>query len=179
MKQTLVLKLEADEAQEKTLLTTMEAFNSACQYVADKAFEYKTANKIMLQTLVYNEVRSRYGISSQMAVRAISKACEEYKTDKQVRALFDCHDDMILDPRLVSFKGLTHVSFLSTSGRMLVPFRFLNYEEARPGRIAGQADLAYRTGQFILYVCIDMNSPPPDTEAEEAETSEGDPEYGR
>jgi predicted 3-demethylubiquinone-9 3-methyltransferase (glyoxalase superfamily) len=51
--------------------------------VAEKAFELHTANKIelqkiVLQKIVYHEIRDKFGISAQMAVRAISKACEAY-----------------------------------------------------------------------------------------------------
>lgn len=168
MKQTLVLRLETNEDQQRALRETIEAFNGACQHVADVAYTYRIANKLALQPLVYQELRNRYGLSSQMAVRAISKACEAYKTDKRVHVQFDPHDPMVLDQRLVSFRGLTHVSMLCLSGRHYIPFRFVRYAPARPDRIPGQADLILENGEFLLHVCIDMETPPPEpTEMEE------------
>ena len=63
----------------------MRACNAAASRAAEVAFEHKTANKIRLQPLVYAELRERFGLSSQMAVRAIAKACEAYKRDKKIR----------------------------------------------------------------------------------------------
>jgi hypothetical protein len=96
-----------------------------------------------------------------MAVRAISRACDLYKQDKRVHIRFRPHDEMMLDSRLVSFKGVTHVSVLCLPGRLLVPYRFLEYGPARPDRVPGQADLSLCQDLFQLHVCIDMPTAPP------------------
>jgi putative transposase len=160
MKQTIVLKLEPTAEQHAALLETVEAFNRGCQSVADVAFENRTANKIRLQPLVYAELRERFRLSSQMAVRCISKACEAYKHDKRKHCTFVLHGAMVYDERIMSFKGLTHVSLLTLSGRVLVPLRYGAYQAERFGRIKGQADLILRDGTFYLYVCIDLPTPP-------------------
>ena len=160
MKQVVALKLEPGAAQRQALLTTMQAFNQGCQYVGAQAFARGLANKIALQPLVYQELRTLFGLSSQMAVRAISSGCEAYKAYRHAAPRFDAYDPMILDARLMSFKGLTDVSLLCLTGRQLVPFRFTGYQAARPDRIAGQADLILRDGEFYLNVHIDLPSPP-------------------
>jgi predicted transposase len=169
MRQAVVLKLEADPVQHGALLETLEAFNRACQLVADLAYEHRLANKIALQPLVYSQLRTRFGLSSQMAVRAISKACEAYKHDKNVLVRFDPYDPVILDPRLVSFRAPTHVSLLCLSGRQYIPFRFVEYTDARPDRIPGQADLILNDGVFLLHVCIDLQGEPTDLSGDEAD----------
>jgi hypothetical protein len=89
--------------------------------------------------MVYGTLRERFRLSSQMAVRAISK-----------------------DERVMSFKGVSHVSLLTiNSGRVLVPIRFGAYQASRRDRIKGQADLILRNGVFYLHVCVDMPTPPP------------------
>lgn len=138
----------------------MEAFNHACQYVADVAYEQRCANKIGLQPLVYNVMRERYNLSSQMAVRGISKACEAYKKDKRVHVRFELHDPMIFDHRIMSFKGLTEVSLLCINGREFIPFRVLGYQAARSDRMKGQADLVLCDDVFTLFVCVELPSPP-------------------
>jgi putative transposase len=127
VKQVIVLKLEPSPEQHAALLATMEAFNAGCQYAADIAYEKRLANKIALQPVVYGELRSRFRLSSQMAVRAISKAVEAYKRDKRVHVRFKPHGAMIYDERIMSFKGLTHVSLLTVAGRQWVPIRFGAY----------------------------------------------------
>jgi putative transposase len=160
MKQVIVLKLEPSPEQHAALLATMEAFNAGAQYAADVAYEKRLANKIALQPKVYGELRARFGLSSQMAIRAISKAIEAYKRDKRVHVRFKPHGAMVYDERIMSFKGLTHVSLLTLAGRLLVPLRYGSYQEARMDRVKGQADLVYRDGIFFLYVTIELPTPP-------------------
>jgi len=76
MMQTLKIKLEPSAEDSRALLETMHQFNAACNYVAEVAFNMHTANKIKLHPFVYQKIRQEFGISSQMAVRAISKVCE-------------------------------------------------------------------------------------------------------
>ena len=75
MKQVVQVKLLVDPEQTAALLRTMEAFNAACNIVAGVAFAERTADKIKLQPLVYGRIRGEFGLSAQMAVRCISKAC--------------------------------------------------------------------------------------------------------
>jgi putative transposase len=161
VKQVIALKLEPSPDQHAALLATMEAFNAGAQYAADVAYEKRLANKIALQPLVYGELRARFGLSAQMAIRAISKAVEAYKRDKRVHVRFKPHGTMVYDERIMSFKGLTIVSLASLSGRLLIPIRYGKYQEARLASAQGQADVLYRDGTFFLYVTIDLPTPPP------------------
>ncbi len=161
MKQVIIIKLQPSAEQHKALLDTLLAFNRACQYVADVAYEKRTANKIALQPFVYGTLRADFGLSSQMAIRAIAKACEAYKRDKRIHVRFDEKGGMVYDPRLMSFKGLTHVSLLCLGGRQIIPLRYGAYQAARLDRAKGQADLILRDGVFYLYVTVDLPSAPP------------------
>lgn len=160
MKQVIVIKLEPSQEQRQTLLKTVEAFNRGCQYAADVAYEKRLANKIALQPFVYGTLRSEFGLSSQMAIRAIAKAVEAYKRDRRVHIKFDLHGAMVYDPRIMSFKGLTQVSLMCLDGRELVPMRYGAYQAARLDRAKGQADLILRDGTFYLYVTVDLPSAP-------------------
>ena len=155
MKQTIALKLQTTQEQFDALLETMEAFNADCNRVAELAFERQSANKIAIQPFVYAELRSRFKLSSQMAVRAIGKACEAYKRDKSVQCNFDPHGAMVYDERVMNVKDAGHVSLLTLKGRILVPMRYGAYQAARLAMQKGQADLILRGGVFYLYLCID------------------------
>ena len=158
MYQSIVLLLLPTMDQERSLRDTIRAFNLATQHVADICFERKTANKVLLQPIVYSELRSQFNLSSQMAVRALSRACESYKRDKKGISQFADDDPMILDSRLMSIKGLTHVSILALEGRVLVPFRVEGYIDAHPDRIPTQGDLFEEDNQWILHLCINFAS---------------------
>ncbi len=158
--QTLKVKLGTSSEDSKALLETMHQFNAACNFVAEKAHEMHTANKIKLQPFVYHEIRERFGLSAQMTVRAISKACEAYKRDKSIKPAFDPEGAMIYDQRIMTWKSLDMVSLLTLKGRIKVPVMICDYHAHRLDRIRGQADLILDKGIFYLCVVVDVPEPP-------------------
>src|SRR5256885_9300506 len=88
MKQTMLLKLAPSPEQHTALLETMHAFNAACNDIAQTAFDEKLANKFELQKIVYGDIRKRFNLSSQMAIRAISKVVDNYKRDRSIKPSF-------------------------------------------------------------------------------------------
>lgn len=160
MKQTMLLKLIPTEDQAQALLETMHAFNAACNYIAEQAHEAKVANKFELQKMTYGTLRTTYHLPAQLAIRAISKTSETYKPDKSIKPTFRPEGAIVYDQRVMSFKGITHVSLLTLSGRVLVPFVIGSYQESRMDAIQGQADLLYRNGTFSLAVTLDVPEPP-------------------
>lgn len=161
MKQTLMVKLAPTKEQYDALLQTMERFNEACNYISQLAFELKTANKFRLQKAVYQEIRG-WGLSAQMAIRAISKVSEAYKRDRSIKPVFKPHSAMVYDQRILSWKGLDKVSILTLKGRQVIPIRIGAYQEARLDRIVKQTDLILRNGIFYLAVVVDAPEVMPD-----------------
>jgi len=157
--QTLKVKLDTSAENNRALLETMHQFNAACNYVGEKAFELHTANKIELQKIVYRDIREMFGISAQMAVRAISKSCEAYKRDKSIKPKFDPNGAVIYDQRIMSWKGLDRVSLLTLDGRIMLPVVICDYHAPRLDRIRGQADLIFQNGTFYLCVVVDVPEP--------------------
>lgn len=160
MKLTLMIKLQPTPEQSVALVETMERFNAACNVVAEVAFRERTANKIRLQKIVYYDIRERFGLPAQMAVRVISKVAEAYKLDKSRKPSFREHGAIVYDQRVLSWKGLDRVSILTLQGRQLIPVVFGGYQAARLKHIRGQADLVYRDGVFYLAVVVDVTEPP-------------------
>lgn len=161
MNQTLMVKVATTKEQYEALLKTMERFNEACNFIAQLAFEMKTANKIRLQKAIYRQTRERFGLSAQLAIRAISKVAETYKRDRSIKPTFKPHSAMVYDQRLLSWKGLDRVSILTLQGRQIIPIRIGAYQEARINRIVKQTDLILRDGIFYLAVVVDAPEPLP------------------
>jgi IS605 OrfB family transposase len=63
---------------------------------------------------------------------------------------------MCYDQRILSFKGLHEVSLWALTGRLRMPFVCGASQQARQGRIRGQADLVSRQGKLSLLCTIDM-----------------------
>ena len=155
-----MLKLAPSPEQVAALESTMRACNAAANHVAKVAFEHRTANKIRLQPLVYAELRDRFGLSAQMAVRSIAKACEAYKRDKAIRPTFRPLGAVQYDQRILTWKGRDAVSILTLTGRIIVPVVYQGRWLATTGTtIRGQADLIHRDGKWFLAVVIDVPEP--------------------
>lgn len=152
-----MLKLNPSKEQYDDLLTTMHRFNEACNFIAEEAFKQRTANKINLQKVMYRPAREKYGLSAQMAIRAIAKVCEAFKRDKSIKPEFKPDGAMVYDQRILSFRKLEAVSMLTLKGRQIIPIRIGEYQKARFDRLRGQADLIRRVGTFYLAVVVESS----------------------
>ena len=160
MQQTLAVKLAPTPEQHAALVVTLERFNAACNAIGQVAFRARLANKFALQKLVYYSMRDRFGLSSQMTIRAISKVVEVYKRDKSIQPTFRPHGALPYDERIMSWQGLEQVSLLALEGRQLIACRLGGYQQARRDRLRGQADLILRDGAFYLYATLDVPDVP-------------------
>ena len=156
MKLVAVAKLLPTPEQAAALLTTLERVNEACAWLAERAFELKSADKLRLQGLYYRDLREKFGLSSQMAVRAISKVVEAYKRDRTRKPTFKPHGAIAYDQRIMSFKAADRVSLLTISGRILLPYVAGGYHRARLEGVRGQSDLVLRKGKWFLYVTVEV-----------------------
>jgi putative transposase len=154
---TVQVRLLPDAETIEKLEATMRAFNEAADWLAGEAYALHSANKIALQKTHYTQLRTRFGLSAQMAVRCIAQVCEAYKRDKDVRPHFRPFASVPYDARLMSFKGIDRVSLLTMEGRVIVPFIMGAYQRERFSAAKGQCDLVRRRdGKWFLLVCIDL-----------------------
>jgi putative transposase len=156
MKLTLQLKLVPTPEQHTALLETMRAFNAAASYAAEVGFAAHVWGQPSIHLRCYRELRDRFGLSSQMAVRAIGKAVEAFKRDKTVCPVFRPDGAMTYDERLLGWKGPAHVSLLTLHGREIVAMVYGEYQAGFLQRLKGQVDLVYRDGTFYLYATIEV-----------------------
>jgi IS605 OrfB family transposase len=156
MKLTLQLQLLPAADQKPVLLATMERFNEAATFAAKLAFEHGVFSQPSVHKLAYREIRDRFGLSAQMAVRAIGKAVECFKRDKTRCPSFKPRSAVCYDNRILGFKGLDKVSLWTLTGRMILPLIYGEYQGERFDRMKGQVDLVYRGGKFFLYATVDL-----------------------
>lgn len=161
MKTTLQVKLLPSAEQYMALLETMHAFNAACTWIATYAFEQRCASKFQLQKTLYYAVRQRFGLSAQLAIRAIAKTVEAYKRDKSQQVAFRPDGAVVYDERIMAFKGIDRVSLTALTGRVVVPMQMGGYQKVQWSRAKGQADLVLIKGTFYLLVTIDTPEAPP------------------
>ena len=158
MKLTLQTQLFPDKKQADLLKETIRNFNKACNWLAEKAFERQTANKVKLQQEFYYDLRGQFNLSAQMAAIAIRHVGATYSRDKKICPTFDRFAAMPYDSRIYSFKGVDRVSLLTLKGRIIVPFVMGKYQAERFAHAKGQADLVYRRrdGKWFFLVTVDV-----------------------
>ena len=161
MKTALQVKLLPSSEQHAALLETMHAFNAACTWIAEYAFQQRCASKFQLQKALYYEVRQRFGLSAQLAIRAIAKTVEAYKRDKAQQVAFRPDGAVVYDERIMAFHGLEEVSLTTLHGRELIPMQMGDYQRVQFHRAKGQADLVLAKGLFYLLVTLDTPEAPP------------------
>lgn len=157
MEITVQLKLLPDAEQSQYLQETVERFNTACNWLAQQTYALHLANKVRLQQLYYGELRARFDLSAQMAVRCIARVATTYKRDKDICPTFRPHAAMPYDQRLMGFKGIDRVSLLTLAGRVLVPFVMGAYQRERFVLEKRQCHLVLRDdGQWFLLVVVQL-----------------------
>src|SRR3972149_4610630 len=132
---SLMVRLETSEAERALLLETMKQYNSAANFTAERAFKLKIANKYELQKLFYKEIRSRFNLSAQFAIRVISKVVEAYKRDKTKKPVFRLDGAIQYDQRNLSWKGVDRISLITLNGRIKLRTRIGEYQRARADRL--------------------------------------------
>ncbi|MCQ8903275.1 MAG: hypothetical protein NQU42_04180 [Methanothrix sp.] len=153
-----MVKLDPSPEQHKMLCETMKRFNEACNDIAEIAFAMHSANKIEVHKKAGYTVRERFGLSSQLTVRAISKVCEAYDRDKSIKPEFRLEE--LLSMTNISSPGedLRRILWLhSRAGKL----RIGEYQKARLERIRGQADLILVNGIFSLCAAAEVADPSP------------------
>jgi len=153
---TVKSKLVTDKEQHNSLLKTMERFNEACNFVSVFAYKKRIFGKVGIQKELYYIIREKYGLSSQMTVRAVGKVAESYMVDKSCIHEFDPHGAIVYDQRILSYKSADEISILTLDGRIEVGIKYGDYRKLDKKRVKGQADLIYKKGNFYLLIVVDL-----------------------
>ena len=157
MKLTLQTQLFPGRDHSIRLKATVERFNEAANWLAEKTFGSKAVNKIELQKRRYNVIRQRFGLSAQMTVRCIAPVGEACERDKTKRTHFHKHAMIASNQRMMSFKGIDRVSLLAVDGRVVFPVVMGKYQTEEFTNAKGQADLILRKdGKWFLLVIVDV-----------------------
>ena len=153
---TVKSKLVTNQEQHDSLLKTMEKFNEACNFISIFAYKKHIFGKIGIQKELYYVIREKYGLSSQMTVRAVGKVAESYKVDRKTFHEFNPHGAIVYDQRILSYKAADKISILTLDGRIEVGIQYGEYRKLEANRVKGQADLIYKNGTFYLMIVVDL-----------------------
>jgi IS605 OrfB family transposase len=161
VKLTIQLQLLPTPEQATLLRGTMRRFNEAATFAARVGFDAGLFSQPSIHKRAYAEIRRRFGLSAQLAVRAIGKAVECFARDKTACPAFRPDGAVTYDQRNLSFKGLDRVSLATLQGRQVMALVYGAYQAQRFDRIKGQCDLIRQDGRFYLLATVDLPEPPP------------------
>jgi len=158
MKLIAQVKLLPTPEQADALRRTLEQANAACRFVSDTAWETKTFRQYDLPHKCYQAVREQFGLSAQVAVRAIAKVADAYKLDRKTKRTFKTTGSIAYDDRILSWKLQDQtVSIWTVSGRLRIPFvcgeRQLELLQTRQG----ESDLGLYKGMFFLSATCEVD----------------------
>src|SRR5262249_5481339 len=122
------------------------------------------ANKLRLQPLVSYDLRERFGLASQIVIRAIAKVSQASTRDRTIPPHFRRHGARTSDQRIGAVPTPDRVALLTRNGWVVVPVRFEGYAEGRRHRTRGQGDLRYRKRSATCFLAITVDAPEPTPE---------------
>jgi putative transposase len=159
----LIAKLQLRTAPDDAALlrATLARANAACNYISAVAWQQQVFGQFALHRLVYADVRARFALSAQMAVRAIAKVADSYKLDRQRPRTFRPLGSIAYDDRILRFKPGDHVSLWTVTGRLILPFVCGERQRALLGHRQGEVDLCCVRGKWYLNAVCDVAEPEP------------------
>ena len=83
---TIVCKLQPTKEQASQIEDTLAGFANACNHI-NNTIDPKLTNAVRIQTLIYHAVRELFGLSANLAIRAIARVSANRKTAKQKKSL--------------------------------------------------------------------------------------------
>jgi IS605 OrfB family transposase len=141
---------------------TLQAFASACDFAADVARRIGSTNKVKVQAEGYRDIRERFGLSANLAIRAIARACAALKVPEKMHSTFD-PTSIDYDARIFAFQEWNWTFGLTLlGGRRKIHTRLGDHQRALlKGSKPTSATLVKRhDGVFFLHVQIKEEAPP-------------------
>nr|MDZ8039235.1 transposase [Nostoc sp. CreGUA01] len=162
---TLVCKLNPTSGQVVQIEATLKAFADACNY-ANEQVKSQITSKTTIQNLVYQDLRSLFGLSANLAVRACARVGANRKTAKQKnkQVLYFKPTSADYDARIFAFREKDWtVSLTLSEGREHIKLDIGNYQRGKlKGKKPTSAQLCkHRDGSYYIHIQIKDEAPTP------------------
>src|ERR1019366_8986526 len=154
---TVPIKLLATPEQKSQLLATTYKFNEACNWVSELAFENGVFKQFYLHDALYYELKDRFKLPSQFAVRVIARVSDSYAVNRQALHKFKKSSSVEYDERLLSWGRLETISIscVGVKSRIKIPIAFGDYAQLENKVIKKSAKISYKRGEFYLLVAVE------------------------
>ncbi len=161
---TIACKFVPTDEQRTELDATLVAFAEACNFAAEVARSIHSTNKVTLQHACYAEVRHRFGLSANLAIRAMARVCAALKVPARMHSLFE-PTSVDYDARIFSFREWDWTfSMTLLHSRAHLATKLGTYQRRQlKGRLPTSATLVKRRdGTFFVHVVLTDTAPEPE-----------------
>ena len=159
---TVVCRLAPTPEQVTTIEATLVAFAGGCNQAADVARSIGSTNKVLVQRAGYLSIRQTWGLSANLAIRAIARACAALKVPEKWHSTFQ-PTSIDYDARIFTFHEWNwSFGLMLLSGRGKIASRLGDYQRQQLiGRHPTSAVLVKsRLGEYDLHVQLADEAPP-------------------
>lgn len=165
MKLVINLKLQPTIEQQKALKETLERYNAACNWLSDKAFQSKVFGQYALQKSHYYEMREKFGLTAQAAIRCLAKVADSYKlkNKRTVKREFRKWAAQPYDDRIFRFAKGDTVNLWTLQGRQTIPFVCGAYQRDLIPFRKGEVDLMFIKKKWYIACIVDIDESEPIT----------------
>jgi putative transposase len=142
---------------------TLVAFAGACDLAAETARAIDSTNKFKVHHACYATIREQFGLSANLAIRAIARACAAFQTAKKMQSTF-APTSIDYDVRIFGFQeGNWTFSLRLLAGRVRLATVLGEWQRASlKGRKPASATLVKRAdGRYFLHVQVVEEVPDP------------------
>ena len=155
------VKLRTNDATAAALADTMAKFNAACNWLSQKAWDTQTLRQFDLHKIAYHQTRADFGLPSQLAVRALAKVAQSYRTDRSQCHTFGPRGAVVFDARCFKMVGVSSAELTTTQGRHSFSLAHggKQREQLMQGT-TGEADLLFVDGSYYLSIAVKFPDPP-------------------
>lgn len=166
MKLVAAVKLLPTPDQAAVLAATLARCNDAATWLAAAGFDAKVFRQFDLHKLAYRDLRDRFGLTAQAAVRTIAKVADAFKINRQVAPCFRPDGAQPYDDRILRFvKGGNAVSLWTIEGRVTITVVMGEHQRRLFAFQKGEVDLCFVRGKWYLAATCDI----PETDEFKAE----------
>jgi putative transposase len=157
MKLVAALKMLPTPEQAACLMSTLERCNAACSWLAERGFESQTFRQYDLHKMGYADIRERFGLTAQAAVRSISKVADAFKVSCEAAPVFRADAAQPYDDRIIRFvRDGSAVSLWTIEGRIVVPIVMGEHQKRLMVSRKGEVDLCFVRGKWMLAATCDI-----------------------
>ena len=157
MKLVAAVKLVPSKSQAIALKATLARCNEAATWLAQIGHDAKCFRQFDLQKMAYRDVRERYGLAAQVAVRTIAKVADAFKVNREVAPKFRKDAAQPYDERILRFvKDGNAASIWTLEGRITVPCAMGEHQRRLFAFQKGEVDLCFVRGKWYLAATCDI-----------------------